>query len=731
MKMTFDTYELTDGRKIIFEERDQLLILQKNDIDMPVMEDLKEYLYYFPETIYVEQDGIVAGIITNGDVSRSLLNHEVMINNGFFRIDSISKVSKEYLENFFDEHFQIRSVPVVLDGQLRGQYTLIYSENSNGRKIRWNPLKRDFLNFCEKNSIYNIAISKCEQLITMIKNMQIKKELVLRSGKEIEVSFDENKNADELVVFSDMQLKSYLTKRLNNHDEIKVKYISEQDLYMECLISHISQKCNENDVKLLFVEPPVASKIKDIGEKYKNALKQRKSLEEIADDETLLMDIYGDNEDSFQFVKNKEFHNFRFLSQGLYCNLMDYQSKNMNVVGGKRITCNQPKNHENRIWFFGTCLARGAYVADSDTIESMLQRRINETYPDTFEVVNCGVAGRVGNEMNDFHYIMDTELRQGDIVICMAQYNDKTIRMLKDNGVACYELSTLFEQPNELGRWFLDIVIHVNHRANEVIADYLYKELGGIFADVARKKEKERKYFVLGDDSEDDLEGDYKNQIQDYIGQTLDEIKKYTDTLDIDYDENNMSDRIGSIVMNCNPFTLGHRYLIENCAGKVDLLIVFVVQEDSSVFPFKDRYDLVKKGTKDIKNVLVIPSGKFMISSETFPEYFDKSHLQDIQIDSSKDVRVFGKYIAPNLGIGIRFVGSEPMDKVTDSYNKALAGILPRYGVKLLEIERKVQNGEAISASRVRKLISDGRFDELDDLVPSTTKEYLLEKYGK
>ena len=40
-----------------------------------------------------------------------------------------------------------------------------------------------------------------------------------------------------------------------------------------------------------------------------------------------------------------------------------------------------------------------------------------------------------------------------------------------------------------------------------------------------------------------------------------------------------------SIVMNCNPFTLGHRYLIEKACSENEAVHLFVVKEDLSVFP--------------------------------------------------------------------------------------------------------------------------------------------------
>lgn len=183
--------------------------------------------------------------------------------------------------------------------------------------------------------------------------------------------------------------------------------------------------------------------------------------------------------------------------------------------------------------------------------------------------------------------------------------------------------------------------------------------------------------------------------------------------------------RIGGIVMNCNPFTLGHRYLIEQSSAKVDKLFVFVVEEDKSVFTFSDRIELVRRGTEDLPNVAVLPGGRFIISSLTFTDYFEKAEHQNRIIDPSMDVELFGAYIAPALGITIRFAGEEPIDNITRQYNETMAKILPRYGVTFEEIPRKKQDGEVISASRVRRLLEAGDFDAIEKMVPATTLAYL------
>ena len=167
-------------------------------------------------------------------------------------------------------------------------------------------------------------------------------------------------------------------------------------------------------------------------------------------------------------------------------------------------------------------------------------------------------------------------------------------------------------------------------------------------------------------------------------------------------------DIIGSVVMNCNPFTLGHRYLVETALQFCDRLIVFVVEEDKSDFPFQDRIDLVKKGLADLKNVVIVPSGNFIISTRTFAEYFNKSKLQDVKIDTSLAVTIFAKEIAPCLDISIRFVGTEPFDHVTAQYNESMDSILSQYGIEVKEIPRYEVKGQIVSASQVRHYMMSG-----------------------
>ena len=182
---------------------------------------------------------------------------------------------------------------------------------------------------------------------------------------------------------------------------------------------------------------------------------------------------------------------------------------------------------------------------------------------------------------------------------------------------------------------------------------------------------------------------------------------------------------IGAAVMNCNPFTLGHRYLVEQAAKECDRLYVFVLSEDRSYFKAADRMAMVKAGTADLPNVTVLPTGPYLISSATFPTYFLKDRTAAPDAQCELDVAIFGKHYAPHFGITRRYVGSEPFCPVTGAYNRALHKLLPEYGISLSEIPRLETESTPVSATNVRKLIEEKNTEGVRGLVPETTFQYL------
>lgn len=193
-------------------------------------------------------------------------------------------------------------------------------------------------------------------------------------------------------------------------------------------------------------------------------------------------------------------------------------------------------------------------------------------------------------------------------------------------------------------------------------------------------------------------------------------------------------DVIGTIVMNANPFTLGHRYLVEEASKRSDWLHLFVVREDASEFKFADRIELIKKGTADLKNVTVHEGSDYIISKATFPTYFIKDKGMVNEIHAKLDLNVFRNQLAAYLGITHRFVGTEPYCKVTNNYNKNMKKILEAKNdksapIKVVEIDRIEFDKQAISASRVRRLLKEKNYEELASIVPATTFEFLKANY--
>lgn len=187
----------------------------------------------------------------------------------------------------------------------------------------------------------------------------------------------------------------------------------------------------------------------------------------------------------------------------------------------------------------------------------------------------------------------------------------------------------------------------------------------------------------------------------------------------------NKKEVTGSLVMNCNPFTLGHQYLAEKAGAMCDHLLIFVVEEELSVFPFDVRLRLVEAGTAHLSNVTVLPGGPYIISAATFPTYFTGGSDAAIRAHAALDVGIFGRHICPAAGIRARYVGEEPYSRATGIYNETMLTYLPQHGVEVIVFPRKQFQGQAISASRARALLAEGRISEVEALVPATTAQFL------
>ena len=186
----------------------------------------------------------------------------------------------------------------------------------------------------------------------------------------------------------------------------------------------------------------------------------------------------------------------------------------------------------------------------------------------------------------------------------------------------------------------------------------------------------------------------------------------------------------GAIVMNCNPFTFGHRSLIEYAINNCDEVIIFAVQEDRSIFPFSDRFSLIKQGVAHMHNVEVVSGGDFIISNATFPTYFIKG-TDELAAQTKLDATVFATRIAPALNITVRFVGEEPTDMTTNAYNNAMREVFSENGIELKVIPREQKGNQVVSASSVRNALAHDDWETVRRMVPKTTLTYLQSPQGQ
>lgn len=356
------------------------------------------------------------------------------------------------------------------------------------------------------------------------------------------------------------------------------------------------------------------------------------------------------------------------------------------------MTYDQPVNYTKSIYFYGPCFIYGHYVEDKNTIESFLQKHLNES-GEAIRVVNCGIPGN--STYTDFVLmrIMNTQLKKGDTVILFAN-------SMHFPGIQELNFAGVLEKYNINEQWMVDQPIHCNHKINLFYARAIYDA-------------------IASDLKENDVgQGEL-------VKCNIDGIKHiYIDKFFPKFDVMNYK-KIGAIVMNCNPFTYGHQHLIEKALTIVDFLIIFVVEEDRSIFSFSDRFSMVIEATSSFDNVKVVPSGAFILSQITFPEYFIKQSDESIEFNIENDIKLFAESIAPKLNIQFRFVGEELEDEITNKYNFAMKRLLPHYGIKLVEIPRKRQNGQYIKAERVRKCLENNDISGLKGLIPESTARIL------
>ena len=286
-----------------------------------------------------------------------------------------------------------------------------------------------------------------------------------------------------------------------------------------------------------------------------------------------------------------------------------------------------------------------------------------------------------------------------DLLIATGSIDDNVIKMLA--------VEKSHQGENLLSVVLTKLVNLLNHEKKYKYFVYTKKENKLFFLDY--------NLFLVYEDEDIIL---FENKINTIV-ETLHEIK---------YTLNLSKGSTASLVMNCNPMTNGHYYLIETCAKKHDHVLIFLVEENRSIFPFDVRFKIMKKTLKHIKNVHIIPSTPYIISKATFPTYFSKSLDEATKRYTKLDISIFKAYFMDILNIDYRYVGTEPFDPLTHLYNQTMKEILAE---KLIIIERLKDHEQPISASYIRRLMMNKELSKIKPLVPQATYQFLKSSKGK
>lgn len=409
---------------------------------------------------------------------------------------------------------------------------------------------------------------------------------------------------------------------------------------------------------------------------------------------------FDDSDSSQQFIA--EFDQIQMKIQNGIFQFLDQKSRYFTFQNGRRLMGCEHGTNPGTVFVIGACNVLGLFCKAEKTIPYVLKEALLRRGHDV-SVWNCGIWGSENILSTLYRYGYQAE---DTVVLILTGFQaDRLKEIAEPYYFGDFSAPIAALPPAQLYLW--NNIAHHGVEINRVIAETIADDIGRQTTHRPFKKAlMPRDYYLPW-------------SVFDYYHKLAQRFSRKNDT-----------QRVGAIVMNANPFTLGHRYLVTEALKSVDLLYLFVVEEDRSAFSFSDRLRLVCEGTRDLDRVVVLGGGHYIISQITFPDYFEKEHIRETQ-DMSYDLLIFSDVVAPIFGISVRFVGTEPTDRVTRAYNEAMKKLLPERGILVREISRLHKNGTLISATEVRKLIRKGMVERIRPMVPDTTYRAIVSETVK
>lgn len=525
----------------------------------------------------------------------------------------------------------------------------------------------------------------------------------------------ESLELDTFIIFAD--LRPYQEIRNSAGAQLRTFYLrrlyapfSKTSEYLLDLNTFILPKLREGGVKVIWIYIPDEKRLT----RYSEIQKKLRYWERLRRYTPDLFDRIRANHEENQYLQAELKSIINDNTRGYSTNY--HNGQYINFDNGFRRTVGNTSSKTNSVYVYGPCFVRGSSYEDGKTIPSLIKSQIDDRY----SVYN------MGSTFHTINYIMrEKEYKKGDIVVV---FSPSTVASSTTSEFdAAIDLTEVYNEISDVENHVFDIAVHFDH----VIAEKISEKIASVINELCANTSTNNNVSTSSSSSPSfNAATDPTMVTFGPARKRITSVKSLPDKSLISWLQSQKaniktgSGRNGAIVMNCNPFTNGHRYLIEQASKQVDNLYIFVVEEDKSEFKFADRINLVKLGTASLENVTVLSSGKYVISAQTLPGYFDKKNLGKIDLNAQNDLEYFLS-IAQYFGITVRFAGEEPIDMFTNQYNVNMKQILPKYGVEFVEIPRKQTGDMVISASAVRKAMHEGNWELVKELVPPTTYEFL------
>lgn len=470
--------------------------------------------------------------------------------------------------------------------------------------------------------------------------------------------------------------------------------ISIEDIVFKLLLKRLKNKFFDNKINLVVYDMPGKANFELTSEEL-NAIAYKTDIIGAFRNQSYIEKIFDnpDERDAILSVGENAYNISLINNQGRFRKVTGSKSIHYTIRNDRRLTCWNNETFINEVHFFGPCITFGLFSTDRFTIESILQKKMNDNGL-RYNINNYGVPDG-GDLINDILYMLSTQMRENDYVIWINRFNDNLKQILASHNIRVIDLSQAFYGQHN---FFVNDTIHTTEKGNKIIAEYIFKNINFNKSDINYKTVAPTSFKFVKID----------NRYEQYlISEKVSGFHSY-----------------GSIVINANPFTFGHKYLIDKALETVDFLYVFLVENSSKSMPFYERYIIAKEAIGENKRVKLLSAGDFFASEQSFNAYF----WGENDFDAYKHVEYFLRIVAPILNITYRFFGTEPNNMICRKFNEYCMDELPKNGVNVIQIQRKCNHGNSISASKVRELLGKGELDMYNELISPWATMFLIHK---